>query len=159
MGGDPDRLAEVDDRIAALRALVRKHGGSLEAALSRREAMKGELSGLTGAEGRRAEVARAVAARAGEAAGLAAELGRERRRAAQAFCRAVAEELEGLAMSRCRVEVAFSRRRAASRRVGTGSALPAQRRRRSSSPPTPGSRRARSGGWRPGESSRGCFSP
>jgi DNA repair protein RecN (Recombination protein N) len=52
-------------------------------------------------------VASAVAARAGEAAGLAAELGRERRRAAQAFSRTVAEELEGLAMSRCRVEVAF----------------------------------------------------
>ena len=108
MGGDPDRLAEVDDRIAALRALARKHGGSLEAALVRREAMKGELAGLTGAEGRRGEVARAVADRAGEAAGLAAELGRERRRAAQAFCGAVTEELEALAMSRCRVEVAFS---------------------------------------------------
>jgi len=106
MGGDPDRLAEVDDRIAALRGLARKHGGSLDAALARREAMKAELAGLTGAEGRRGEVARALAERAGEAAGLAAGLGRERRRAAQAFCRAVTEELEGLAMSRCRVEVA-----------------------------------------------------
>ncbi len=108
MGGDPDRLAEVDDRIAALRALARKHGGSLEAALARREAMKAELAGLTGAEGRRGEVARAVAVQAGAAAALAAGLGRERRKAAQAFCRAVTEELEGLAMSRCRVEVAFS---------------------------------------------------
>ena len=108
MGGDPDRLAEVDDRIAALRGLARKHGGSLEAALARREAMKGELAGLTGAEGRRGEVARAVAERAGEAAELAAELGRERRKAARAFCRTVTEELEGLAMSRCKVEVAFS---------------------------------------------------
>src|SRR5512137_541859 len=108
LGGDPDRLAEVDDRIAVLRGVVRKHGGSLEAALSRREVMKAELAGLAGAEGRREEVARAVAGSAAEAAGLASELGRERRRAAQAFCRAVAEELRGLAMSRCRVEVAFS---------------------------------------------------
>jgi DNA repair protein RecN (Recombination protein N) len=108
MGGDPDRLAEVDDRIAALRGLARKHGGSLEAALARREAMTVELTGLTGAEGRRAEVARAVAERAGEAAALAAELGRERRKAARAFSRVVTEELEGLAMSRCQVEVAFS---------------------------------------------------
>ena len=108
MGGDPGRLVEVDDRIAALRGLARKHGGSLEAALARRESMKGELAGLTGAEGRRAEVARAVAVQAGAAAAFAAGLGRERRKAAQAFCRAVAEELEGLAMSRCRVEVAFS---------------------------------------------------
>jgi DNA repair protein RecN (Recombination protein N) len=108
MAGDPERLAEVDDRIAALRGLARKHGGSLEAALSRREAMKTELAGLAGAEGRRGEVARAVAESAREASRLAADLGRERRKAAQAFCKAVAGELTGLAMSRCRVEVAFS---------------------------------------------------
>jgi len=108
MAGDPERLAEVDDRIAALRGLARKHGGSLEAALSRREAMKAELAGLAGAEGRRGEVARAVAERAREASLIAGELGRERRKAAQAFCKAVAGELTGLAMSRCRVEVAFS---------------------------------------------------
>jgi DNA repair protein RecN (Recombination protein N) len=108
MAGDPERLAEVDDRIAALRGLARKHGGSLEAALSRREAMKAELAGLAGAEGRRGEVARAVADSAREASRFAGELGRERRKAAQAFCKAVAGELTGLAMSRCRVEVAFS---------------------------------------------------
>ncbi len=108
MAGDPERLAEVDDRIAALRGLARKHGGSLEAALSRREAMKAELAGLSGAEGRRGEVARAVADRAREASRLAGDLGRERRKAAQAFCKAVADELTGLAMSRCRVEVAFA---------------------------------------------------
>jgi DNA repair protein RecN (Recombination protein N) len=107
LGGDPDRLAEVEDRIAALRALARKHGGSLEAALARREAMKAELLGLTGAEGRREEVARELSARAGEAAELAATLGRERRRAAREFCRAVAAELAHLAMARCKVEVAF----------------------------------------------------
>jgi len=108
LAGDPERLAEVDDRVAALRALARKHGGSLEAALARRESMRAELAGLTGAEGRREEVARAAAALAGEAASLAAELGRERKRAARAFCGAVAEELEALAMARCRVEVTFS---------------------------------------------------
>jgi DNA repair protein RecN (Recombination protein N) len=106
--GDPERLAAVDDRVAALRALARKHGGSLEAALARRESMRTELAGLTGAEGRREEVARAAAEMAGKAGALAAELGRERQRAARAFCRAVAEELEALAMARCRVEVTFS---------------------------------------------------
>jgi DNA repair protein RecN (Recombination protein N) len=106
--GDPERLAAVDDRVAALRAIVRKHGGSLEAALLRREAMRAELAGVTGAEGRREEVTRAAAALAGEAAALAATLGRERQRAARAFCRAVTEELEALAMARCRVEVTFS---------------------------------------------------
>jgi len=106
--GDPERLAAVDDRVAALRALARKHGGSLEAALARRESMRAELAGLTGAEGRREEVAREAATLAGAAAALAVELGRERHRAARAFCRAVTEELEALAMARCRVEVTFS---------------------------------------------------
>lgn len=107
IGGDSDRLAEVDDRVAALRSLARKHGGSLEAALARRGSMKSELAGLTGAEGRREEIARAVAEKAGVAAALAAELGKQRRKAALAFSRAVTEELQGLAMSRCRVEVCF----------------------------------------------------
>jgi len=108
VGGDPERLAAVDDRVAALRALARKHGGSLETALARRESMRIELASLTGAEGRREEVARAAAVLAGEAAVLAAQLGRERQRAARAFCRAVAEELEALAMARCRLEITFS---------------------------------------------------
>jgi DNA repair protein RecN (Recombination protein N) len=108
IGGDPERLAAVDDRVAALRALARKHGGSLDAALARRDSMRSELASLTGAEGRREEVARAAAALAGEAAVLAAELGRERQRAARAFCKAVAEELEALAMARCHLEVTFS---------------------------------------------------
>ncbi|MEI7704872.1 MAG: DNA repair protein RecN [Deltaproteobacteria bacterium] len=106
--GDPDRLAEIDDRIAALRALARKHGGGLEAALARREAMKAELAGLAGAEGRRGEVARAVEEKGREAARIAADLGRERRQAARSFCRAVAQELGKLAMSRCGLEVAFA---------------------------------------------------
>jgi DNA repair protein RecN (Recombination protein N) len=71
--------------------------------------MRSELASLTGAEGRREEVARAAASRAASAAALAGELGRERQRAARAFCRTVAEELEALAMARCRVQVEFSK--------------------------------------------------
>ena len=108
LGSDPERLSAIDERIALLRGLCRKHGGSLEAALSRRDAMRAELSGLTGAEGRREEVARALDERVAEASALAATLGRERRKAAQAFCKTVAGELEGLAMARCRMEVAFA---------------------------------------------------
>ncbi len=105
--GDPQRLAEVEERVAALRALARKHGGTLAAAISRRDAMQAELESLSGAGGRREELAREIALRAAEASRLAAELGRERRRAARDFCRTVAEELGDLAMARCRVEVAF----------------------------------------------------
>jgi DNA repair protein RecN (Recombination protein N) len=106
--GDPERLAAVDDRVALLRGIARKHGGSLDAALARRDEMRAELAGLEGAEGRRGEVARAAEAQAAVAAGLAAELGAERQRAARAFSRAVSRELERLAMGRCRVEVGFA---------------------------------------------------
>ena len=46
VGGDPDRLVVVEDRLELLRALARKHGGSLEAALARRCAMRDELARL-----------------------------------------------------------------------------------------------------------------
>jgi len=107
-GGDPGRLEEVEERLAALRALARKHGGSLEAALARREEMRRELADLSGSDGRRAELARAIEAGAAEAARLASELGRLRKQAARAFSRAVADELRALAMARCGFEVAFA---------------------------------------------------
>ncbi|HET8734102.1 MAG TPA: DNA repair protein RecN, partial [Anaeromyxobacteraceae bacterium] len=128
--GNPERLAEVEERIAALRGLSRKHGGSLEAAIARRDEMRAELAGLTGAEGRRDEVARALAVQAQAAAALAAELSGQRRQAARAFCKAVSRELEALAMSRCRVEVSFSEPagalEAAGHRLGAGGAESAE---------------------------------
>ena len=151
IGGDPDRLAEVDDRVAALRSLARKHGGSLEAALARRESMKSELAGLTGAEGRRDEVAKAVAERAGVAAALAAELGQAEEKGRPGLlpgrdggtpgARHVPLPCRGLLLGAGR---------AASRRGGTGSGRRGPRPPRSSSHPTPGSRRARSRGSPPG---------
>jgi DNA repair protein RecN (Recombination protein N) len=108
LGGDPDRLQAVDDRLAALRALARKHGGSLEAALARREEMRAELARLSGSGERRGQAQREAAERGAEAARIAEELSRERRRAAQAFSRAVMEELPSLAMARCRVEVSLA---------------------------------------------------
>jgi DNA repair protein RecN (Recombination protein N) len=106
--GDPDRLQEVEDRIAALRSIARKHGGSLEAALARRDEMRAELAALSGSSERRAELARSVERQGAAAVCAAAELTRERQRGARAFCRAVAGELQALAMARCRLEVAFS---------------------------------------------------
>jgi DNA repair protein RecN (Recombination protein N) len=104
-GGDPDRLAAVEDRVELLKALARKHGGSLEAALSRREAMRAELAGVAGGGDRLEELAGAIAARGGEASRLAGELTAVRAAAARRFAAAVERELEGLAMGRCRLEV------------------------------------------------------
>jgi DNA repair protein RecN (Recombination protein N) len=106
-GGDPDRLAAVEDRLELLRALARKHGGSLELAAGRRSAMRDELSLLDGGGERLAAVEKEIAGRAKDAAKLARELTRVRFDAARGFADAVLKELEGLAMGRCRIEVAL----------------------------------------------------
>ena len=43
VGGDGERLQVIEDRLEALKALCRKHGGSLEAAVARRAEMAAEL--------------------------------------------------------------------------------------------------------------------
>ncbi|ABC80507.1 DNA repair protein RecN [Anaeromyxobacter dehalogenans] len=107
VGGDPERLAAVEDRHELLRALARKHGGTLEGAIARRDQMRGELARLQGGGERLAVVQTEIEQRGREAARLAAALSRARAEAAQAFAEAVRRELAGLAMGRCRLEVAL----------------------------------------------------
>ncbi|WP_242395459.1 DNA repair protein RecN [Anaeromyxobacter oryzisoli] len=105
VGGDPERLAEVEDRHEHLRALARKHGGSLESAIARRAEMEAELARLSGGGDRLKELAGEIEARGKEAVRLAGALTRARAEAARDFAAAVRRELEGLAMGRCRLEV------------------------------------------------------
>jgi DNA repair protein RecN (Recombination protein N) len=107
VGGDPDRLSAVEDRVELLRALARKHGGTLEAALARRDAMREELAGLANGGERLEELAKQIAGRGAEALRLADELTRLRKDAARRFAAAVQRELDGLAMGRCQIEVAL----------------------------------------------------
>jgi DNA repair protein RecN (Recombination protein N) len=107
VGGDPERLAGVEERLDALRALARKHGGTLEAALARGEAMRAELAAVEGSGEQLARLEGRMAEAGAEALALARELSRARREAASAFAREVRRELGALAMERCRVEVAF----------------------------------------------------
>ena len=106
-GGDPQRLEAIDERLELLRRLSRKHGGSLAAALQRRETMKTELESLEHHD----EALAAAEARVRELAGQALRLGRalsEKRRAAAAgFSRAVAAELSALGMARTEISVRF----------------------------------------------------
>ncbi|HZR11269.1 MAG TPA: DNA repair protein RecN [Myxococcales bacterium] len=97
-GGDPQRLEEIDERIEVLRRISRKHGGTLTSALQRRDQMRAELSSLENHDEelarREAEVGKLAAA----ARALAEKLSRERRSAAGAFGKAVAQELSALGM-------------------------------------------------------------
>jgi DNA repair protein RecN (Recombination protein N) len=109
IGGDPDRLRAVEDRLDLLRALARKHGGSVAAALARRAAMREEHAAIAGGGERLEALAGEIEAAGGRAIALADGLGRARAEAARAFGEAVRAELEGLAMGRCRVEIVFHR--------------------------------------------------
>jgi DNA repair protein RecN (Recombination protein N) len=106
VGGDPERLSAVEDRIESLRALARKHG-SLDAAVARRVEMKDELSRLRGGGERLGALEGEIAARGKEAASLAREVSRARAAAARDFAACVRGELDALAMGRCRLEVAL----------------------------------------------------
>jgi DNA repair protein RecN (Recombination protein N) len=108
VGGDPERLRGVEERLEALRALARKHGGTLAAAVARRAGMAAELAALSGGGERLEALGPEIEAAGAEAATLAGLLTRARRAAARAFAEAVQAELAGLAMARCRLEVVLS---------------------------------------------------
>ncbi len=105
--GDPARLLEVEERLDALRALSRKHGGSLEAALARAGTMRAELAALSGGEERLLALDGEIEEAGALALALAGELTRARSEAARLLAGEVREELERLAMGRCRVELSF----------------------------------------------------
>ena len=106
-GGDPERLEEIDERIEALRRISRKHGGTLAAALARREEMTRELSSLENHDeelARRVEEVRTLSAAARV---LAEKLSSQRRAAAAGFSKAVAGELASLGM-KSQLDVRFA---------------------------------------------------
>ncbi len=107
-GGDPQRLEEIEERLEVLRRISRKHGGTLAAALQRRDQMSAELASLENHDEelarREAEVQRLAAA----ARALAERLSEARRAAAGAFGKAVAEELSTLGMARSELSVRFN---------------------------------------------------
>lgn len=105
---DPDRLEELEGRLAALQRLVRRHGGSLEEVLAFREAAEAELAELDQADGVRAaleeERSRALATAREEAQGLSTA----RHAAAAELGVAMTAELAELGMGQARVEVAVA---------------------------------------------------
>jgi DNA repair protein RecN (Recombination protein N) len=106
-GHDPQRLADLDDRLELLRRLARKHGGTLTSALQRRLAMKAELDALEHHDEALAEAQQLVARLGADALRLGRVLSDARRSAAAGFSRAVAGELSALGMSRTELSVRF----------------------------------------------------
>lgn len=104
---DPGRLATVEERLDAIDRLERKHGGGVESVLAHAERCRAEIARLEGAEERGAEVEAALRQAERRRTASAEMLTAARRKAAGPLERAVAEELEKLAMPGARLEVSF----------------------------------------------------
>jgi DNA repair protein RecN (Recombination protein N) len=106
---DPTRLAVVSDRRAALTALTRKYGETIDEVLAWAQASAERLLDLDNSESRADELrAQRVELRA-ELAGLAAGLSKARQEAATELAEAVSAELTALAMPHARVEIRIGR--------------------------------------------------
>ena len=104
----PARLQEIEDRLAALERLKRKHGPALADVLDTAERVRRELHDLEHADQRAAQLDAELARTRAAFMSSAGELSKARRRAAPAFCRSLVEALADLAMPRTRCEVRFT---------------------------------------------------
>jgi len=105
---DPIRLAAAHERRAALRALTRKYGETVDDVLAWAQAAADRLADLADDGDRRGRLAERRGRLLDELGGLAQEVSSARRVAATRFAAAVSDELAELAMPDARVEVALT---------------------------------------------------
>jgi DNA repair protein RecN (Recombination protein N) len=103
--GSPGRLEEVEDRLALLARLERKHGGSIAAVLAHAERCAARRDELAGAEIALEQVQTEIETTDGELGELAAALTEGRRRAAPGLAEAVRARLAEMAMEGAAFEV------------------------------------------------------
>jgi DNA repair protein RecN (Recombination protein N) len=104
----PARLQQVEERLALLERLKRKHGPTLADVIARRDALRRELGDLEGGDDRRVTLERELAAARARYLTAAQSVSAARRRAAGTFARALVELLRDLAMEQTRFEVRLS---------------------------------------------------
>lgn len=102
---DPQRLEQIEERLYVLGRLVRKHGGTLEAAIAARDSLSRSLAELGSYEDTLSERRQALAAARERAAAVAAELAEKRRQVARSLGKAIDETLHDLGLKGARVAV------------------------------------------------------
>jgi DNA repair protein RecN (Recombination protein N) len=102
---DPKRLDEIEDRLVTIERLKKKYGGSVEAVLDHLSRIQDEHERLSDFDSNVEKLQRAEEAKFGEYRSAAVKLGAARKKAAQAFERAIQSELNDLAMERTTVRV------------------------------------------------------
>jgi DNA repair protein RecN (Recombination protein N) len=103
----PARLQQIEERLALLERLKRKHGPALADVVARRDALRRELADLEGGDDRLAVLERELAAARAEYLSAAHALSSARQRTAKAFAKALVALLRDLAMEQTRFEVRF----------------------------------------------------
>jgi DNA repair protein RecN (Recombination protein N) len=103
----PARLQQVEDRLALVERLKKKHGPALDDVIEKGEALGRELHDIEHATERAAGLAAALDAARQAFLASAVALSAKRRTAAARFSRALETSLADLAMSRTRCEVRF----------------------------------------------------
>jgi len=103
----PARLQQIEERLALLERLKRKHGPALADVIARRDALRGELADLQGGDDRIAALEREHAAARTAYLAAARALSSARQQVANAFAKTLVALLRDLAMEQTRFEVRF----------------------------------------------------
>jgi DNA repair protein RecN (Recombination protein N) len=103
-------LDAIEERLAAIERVARKHGGSIQAALEYGERARARHQELAGAEVALARTAEELDAARAELEGHALSLRKTRARVAKSFAKDVAEQLSSLAMGDATFEVSIGER-------------------------------------------------
>jgi DNA repair protein RecN (Recombination protein N) len=102
---EPERLNEIEDRLFLIGRLLRKHGGSLDAAIQRRDEIARDLSDLGSFEEGLVSRQAAVAAAEKRMTELSESLGERRRKAARTLGKRIDDTLRDLGLAGARVSV------------------------------------------------------
>jgi DNA repair protein RecN (Recombination protein N) len=107
---DPERLAEIEERLHTISRLVRKHGGSVETAVDRHRALVAEVAALGSFEEGLGERKKAVAEGRAKMAALADTLGERRRKSARILGRKIDETLRDLGLAQAGLKLVLEDR-------------------------------------------------
>ncbi len=113
LDADPARLDAIEERLALLERLCRRHGGDLARVLARRAEMAAELAELEGDAGNQDELEAAAQAALAEVRETALALSAARRGWGEALAGRIEGELKDLGLARARLAVRLDRRRRA----------------------------------------------
>jgi DNA repair protein RecN (Recombination protein N) len=104
----PARLQEIEDRLALLERLKKKHGPALSAVIAKAHDLRRELHDIAHATERAAELDAELARTGSVYERVAGDLSTRRRAAAKDFSKALERALADLAMAKTRCEVRFT---------------------------------------------------